>query len=83
MTREIVEVKKNGRLIAFGCSWQYWLYNHALYYTDGVNIGIWCTENRLAQHLHRLYQLTGRRFFTEGEDMMIVDKNYLKKFEYA
>ena len=85
MNKEIVEIKKRGKLIAFNHCWQYWLYEGYLYSinVEGTVLCIWCGANRLGQHLHRLYQVTGHTFFTEDEEMMAIDKEFLSQFTYA
>lgn len=85
MTREIARIKQNGKLVAIAAGWQYWLVEDILYSvsTTGENYSIWCSLARLNYHLHRLFQITGHRFFTEDPDMLVVDKQFIAGFSYA
>lgn len=85
MNEEIVSIKKNGRLIALDQTWQYWLKDDILYSlrVDGMNYNIWCGIGRLNAHLHRLLQITGKRFFTENPDMVVIDKDFVGGFRFA
>ena len=82
--KEIMEIKKSGNLIAVESSWQYWILNNVIYSisVSGTHYSIWCNVSDLNRHLHRLYQITGKKYFTGG-DMVIVDPEFLKKFSYA
>lgn len=82
---EIYRIKKNGKVIALESSWQYWIDGDILYAisSDGLRYSIWCSFDRLNRHLHRLYQITGKKFFTEDTDMVIINKEFLSQFAYA
>lgn len=82
---EILNMKKNGKLIAISTGWQYWLVNDVLYAirSDHKNYCFWCAVSRLNRHLHRLYQITGKKMFTEDKDVTIIDNSFLSQFDYA
>lgn len=85
MQKDIIKIKKTGNLIAFIDGRQYWLNGNILYSirSDGENFNVWCGIENLPQHLHRLYQITGKKYFTENKDMTIINKNFIKRFAYA
>ena len=85
MNEEMVKVKKNGKLIAFSEGWQYWLLDGVIYSirSDGSSICFWCSVERLGAHLHRLFQVTKKKFFTENEDMTVIDRTFLSQLSYA
>ena len=70
LDKEIVEIKKKGKLIAFDTERQYWLYHDMIYSISvcGRYMNAWCSTDRLGSHLHRLWQVTRRKFFTENSD---------------
>lgn len=76
---------KTGKLIAMEPYWQYWLYADKLYSVnvDGTHFNVWCSVENLNKHLHRLYQVIDRHFFTDNPDFVIVDKEFLSQFAYA
>ncbi len=88
-SKDIIRIKQHGTLIALdqGISGQYWHHDGALYFisVDGTRDSlIWAADSRLAGHLARIYQITGRRFFTEDPDKVIVDTTkFLSQFIYA
>jgi hypothetical protein len=81
--KDIFRIKKHGHLIALSNGWQYWLYNGIIYSinTAGDHVNVWCDVPGLPAHLIRLYQITGKRFFTE--QTQVIDKSFIKKFIYA
>lgn len=83
--KEIYKFKKDGKLIAISHMWEYWLVDETLYAvrTDGTNYCFWCSVERLNRHLHRLYQITGKKMFTEDKDIFIVNNKFLSQFAYA
>ena len=85
MTADIIKIKQNGKLIAFCNSWQYWLLENVLYSinVEGTVVCVWCGLNRLNAHLHRLWQVTGKKFFSESSDMVVIDKEFLSRYSYA
>lgn len=85
MDKEIAQIKKKGKLIALSPGWQYWVMDDAIYSvsSSGLNYNIWCSVSRLDSHLHRLYQVIGRKFFTEDPTMQIVDKDFISQFRFA
>lgn len=85
MKNKIYEVKRFGHLVALSDFWQYWLYHGALFSisVDGEVISLWCAEDKLDRHLHHLWCIHGHKFFSEGEDMTLIDKKYLAQFNYA
>ena len=82
---QIYKIKKEGKLIAICGFWQYWLQGNIIYSigADGISYSIWCGVDRLNRHLHRLYQITGRKYFTEHTDTLILDKDFISQFAYA
>ena len=85
MDKDIVRIKKNGKLLAFDKSWQYWLLNDIVYSVnvEGTHCCLWCATSRLNIHLHRLYQIMERKFFTENSAMCIIDKDFFSQYAYA
>ena len=86
MKREIVRIKKHGKLIAFGKEFkQYWLYEGCLYEigTDAKTMTELCDVASLDDYLLQKYQLLGYKFFTENRSIVVVDKAFLSQFEYA
>lgn len=85
MSKDIIRIKRSGKLVALSPGWQYWLMNDVLYSvsTSGTNFNIWCSVSRLNAHLHRLYQVIGHRFFTDDPAMQIVDRQFISQFSYA
>ena len=76
-----ITVKKHGRLIAFDQCRQYWSYNGILYSirpADG-QCDFFGAESRLNAHFLRLFQITGKRFFSDDPGMLIMDPEYMKK----
>lgn len=88
---EMNNIKKNGKLLAFNSrresGWQYWEHNGIVYSInsdgDPDRASIWCSIKNLNCHLYYLYKVGGRKFFTEDEDIVIVDKNRMSEFEWA
>ena len=86
---EMIKVKRHGKLLAIDtvCGWQYWEYDGALYSinSDGnpERMSIWCSMSRLDGHLHQLWQICGKKKFTECDDMVIVDKERISQFSWA
>ena len=85
MTADIIKIKQSGKLIAISTSWQYWLLDNILYSVnvEGTTLCVWCGLNRLEAHLHRLWQITGKRFFTEGTDVTVIDKDFVARYNFA
>lgn len=85
MNKDVIRIKKTGRLLAFNDGWQYWLCGDVVYAvgTDGERFNVWCSTERLGMHLHKLFLITGKKYFTEGSDMMIVDNEFMTRFSYA
>lgn len=85
MGKEIMNIKKNGKLVALDTCWSYWVLGDVLYSVSvtGDNYNIWCGLSRLNFHLHRLFQVTGKRFFTETPSMTVIDKNFISQFSFA
>lgn len=85
MKSDVIRIKKNGKLIAFSGTWQYWLLGDILYYisVDGNSCGVWCGLSSLNAHLRKLYGLLGKKYFTEDEDAVIIDKEFLSHYCYA
>ena len=85
MKKDIMRIKKSGRLLAVAGNWQYWECNSVVYsvHVDGLHYDTWCSTDRLARHLHRLYQITGRRFFRDDPDARIINRDYFKNMPYA
>lgn len=85
MDKEIVNIKKNGKLIAIEPGWQYFVLCDVLYSvaSSGQHYNVWCGISHLNKYLHRLYQVTGRKYFTESKDMLIINKEFIKMFAYA
>ena len=87
--RDMIKVKQHGKLIAFDVEsgWQYWEYDGYWYSinADGnpERMSIWCSIDRLNEHLHRLNQICGRKKFTESDGMVIVDKDRIAQFSWA
>lgn len=81
--QEIFRIKKSGNLIALSEGRQYWLYNDVIYSINTAEdyFNVWCSVSRLPAHLMRLYQVTGKRFFTE--ETQVINKTFVKKFIYA
>ena len=87
----IPEIKSYGRLIALEsaqggcCGKQYWMYKGVIYAVSsaGNNYCIWCSLERMAQHLHRLYIITGKKHFTDNGNIAIIDKHFINNFIYA
>jgi len=87
--KDICKIKKNGKLVAiengeFG-GFQYWRYNGVVYSvsTSGESYNIWCSEKELGRHLHRLWQVTGKKFFSEGLNMTVIDKQFVSGYQFA
>lgn len=90
MDEKLIEtVKKYGKLIAIRNGepegFQYWRCNGVIYSisTSGVSLNFWCSENKLESHLHRLWQVTGKKFFTERPDMVVIDKQFVSSYRFA
>ena len=85
MNREITHIKQTGKLVAISTGWQYWLVDGVLYSVSvtGANYNVWCAVSRLNAHLHRLFQITGKRFFTESPDTVVLDRQFISQFSYA
>ena len=82
---DIFVITNTGKMFAASADRQYWALNGIVYSVRnaGDDYSIWCSEREMNQHLHRLMQITGKRFFTEDKDMKIVDPDYLAQFTYA
>ena len=85
MREEIIQIKKDGKLVAISPGCEYWVKDDVLYSVNssGTNFIIWCSVSRLEKHLHRLYQITGSRFFTNDPTMVIIDKEFISQFSYG
>ena len=83
--KEIVNVKKNWKLVAFDEHIQYWVYNGNIYSisADGERMCIWCSEKGLTRHLQILRCRTGKKHFTESDGMTIVDRAFFDDYPYA
>ena len=81
----ILKIKKKGKLIAIGECRSYWVMDGVMYSinTDGESYSIWCSEKEMNSHLHRLMQVIGRKFFSESDDIVIIDNDYIAQFPYA
>lgn len=85
MNKEIIKIKAGGKLIAICPGWQYWYNDGAVYSirSDGLHYNMWCDVSSLARHLHRLYQVTGKKYFTESDGMTVIDAAFIKRYAYA
>lgn len=83
--KTIFNIKKNGSLIALDSCHQYWLYDNTVYSISitGKYFSFWCAVSKLTAHLVRLYQVTGKKYFSDDPDMVITDKKFFANYIYA
>ena len=81
--QERKRIERDGHMIASSPFWAYYLRNGVIYSISPLGeICFWCTEDRLARHLHRIWQITGRKCFSDDPYVTIVDHAYADRYIY-
>ena len=75
-------IMKQGKLIAIGGNWQYWLHNNTLYSVASwdQHYNVWCSLDKLRMHCKRLESIIGHKFFRNDENMLVLDAEFVAKY---
>lgn len=75
--KEIIDIKKHGALFAIDAGFQLWQRRNMIYSinSSGLDYCCWCPVKDLVKHLRYLHAITGKRFET-WPDVLIIDTNH-------